>query len=94
MTKESVRQKKAAMIAILAVLLTAFAPFIALGGDVAADGSADLSVYRYTPKLTMTSPNFGDVEYMVWDFGDGTVLDVGNTTSNNRRPEWNSRPNR
>ena len=75
MTKESVRQKKAAMIAILAVLLTAFAPFIALGGDVAADGSADLSVYRYTPKLTMTSPNFGDVEYMVWDFGDGTVLD-------------------
>ena len=35
----------------------------------------DLSIYRYAPKLTMTSENFGAVKYIVRDFSDGTVLD-------------------
>lgn len=65
-------QRMLAIMAVAAMMALALAPCIALESD--ADG-ADLTVYRYTPKLTMTSDNFGAVKYIVWDFGDGTVLD-------------------
>ena len=54
-------------------MLAASLPMMADTSDAA--GEPDLSIYRYTPKLTMTSENFGAVKYIVWDFGDGTVLD-------------------
>ena len=64
---------KFAILAVLAMALVAFVPIMAEASD--ATGEPDLSIYRYTPKLTMTSDNFGAVKYIVWDFGDGTVLD-------------------
>ena len=57
----------------MVLALAAFVPLMAESSD--ATGEPDLSIYRYTPKLTMTSDNFGAVKYIVWDFGDGTVLD-------------------
>jgi len=57
----------------MVLALAAFVPLMAESSN--ATGEPDLSIYRYTPKLTMTSDNFGAVKYIVWDFGDGTVLD-------------------
>ena len=62
-----------AILAVMVLALAAFVPLMAESSDAA--GEPDLSIYRYTPKLTMTSDNFGAVKYIVWDFGDGTVLD-------------------
>jgi uncharacterized repeat protein (TIGR02543 family) len=62
-----------AILAVMVMVLAAITPIVAEASD--ADGEPDLSIYRYTPKLTMTSDNFGAVKYIVWDFGDGTVLD-------------------
>lgn len=68
--------RRTAFVAVLAVLLAAFVPFLALSGGADADGSgSDLSIYRMTPKLTVTTEDPANVEYIVWDFGDGTVLD-------------------
>lgn len=76
MNNESVRQKNTVLVAVMALLLTAFTPFLILsdGADAGESGS-DLSIYRYTPKLTVTTDDPASVEYIVWDFGDGTVLD-------------------
>lgn len=74
MNNESVRNT--VVVTVVALLLTAFAPFLIFSDGVDADGSgSDLSIYRYTPKLTVTTDDPGSVEYIVWDFGDGTVLD-------------------
>jgi len=74
MNNESVRNT--VIVTVVALLLTAFAPFLIFSDGVYADGSgSDLSIYRYTPKLTVTTDDPGSVEYIVWDFGDGTVLD-------------------
>lgn len=68
--------RRTAFVAVFAVLLAAFVPFLALSGGADADGSgSDLSIYRMTPKLTVTTEDPANVEYIVWDFGDGTVLD-------------------
>ena len=68
--------RRTALIAVFAVILTAFSPFLALTGEAyAEEGGSDLSIYRYVPKLTVTTEDPANVEYIVWDFGDGTVLD-------------------
>ena len=76
MFSESVRKKGAAGALVLAVLLTAFVPILSFADGSDADGSgADLTIYRLTPKLSVTSDDPASIEYIVWDFGDGTVLD-------------------
>ena len=68
-------KKTTAGVAILMVLLAGLIPMVLMGGSADADPAADLTVYRYTPKLTVTTEDPASVEYIVWDFGDGTVLD-------------------
>ncbi len=65
--------KNIALLAVAVMLAVAFVPFGLDSSD--ADQGSDLSIYRYTPKLTVTSEDFSAVKYIVWDFGDGTVLD-------------------
>lgn len=53
--------------------LVAFVPFAVLSDQAEADGSdTDITVYRYTVNFHNRSTDF---MYLVWDFGDGTVLD-------------------
>ena len=76
MFSESVRKKGLAGALVLAVLLTALVPILSFADRSDADGGgADLTIYRLTPKLSVTSDDPGNIEYIVWDFGDGTVLD-------------------
>ena len=65
--------KNIALLAVAVMLAVAILPFGLDSSD--ADQGSDLSIYRYTPKLTVTSEDFSAVKYIVWDFGDGTVLD-------------------
>ena len=67
------RQTGIAVFAVLFMMIAAFVPALMEASD--ADPATDLSIYRYTPKLTVTSEDFSAVKYIVWDFGDGTVLD-------------------
>ncbi len=64
------------MVLVIAMVL-ASVPVLTDGSEAEGTPSAtpDLSVYRYTPKLTVTSEDWGSIEYIAWDFGDGTVLD-------------------
>ena len=62
----------AGMIAAVMVM-AAIIPLLTYNSS--ATGGTDLSIYRFTPKLTVTTEDPSAVEYIVWDFGDGTVLD-------------------
>lgn len=62
---------KGAMMAVLILAVSTFVPFC-IFDDADADEAPDYTFYRYTINFYSTST---DAKYLVWDFGDGTVLD-------------------
>ena len=66
-----------AALAVVAMMMGAFIPLMFEPSD--ATEPETQTFYRYTinSKIALDDPNasFADIQYIVWDFGDGTVLD-------------------
>ncbi len=61
---------------VFAVLLASImVPVLADGSEAEESVTPDLTIYRYTPTLTVTSEDWNSILYVSWDFGDGSVLD-------------------
>ena len=66
----------AVKLSVFAVLLASImVPVLADGSEAEGSVTPDLTIYRYTPTLTVTSDDWNSILYVSWDFGDGSVLD-------------------
>lgn len=65
---KSAKNGLVAVFAIMAMLVVALAPVMAVDAD------SDNQIYRYTANSKIDT-DLTKVKYIVWDFGDGTVLD-------------------
>ena len=58
-----------------ALLASIMVPVLSDGSEAEGSVTPDLTIYRYTPTLTVTSEDWNTILYVSWDFGDGSVLD-------------------